>query len=89
MLLPHPMAAHYTPDEIAETLDGISQGTYARLWSLLPAAQAKPMGGDGSDGTREWPEATERAESVLAIWPLLTEAERAEINAALSSEEAA
>lgn len=81
----HPMAQHYTPDEAAETLDGVSPETYARLWNLLGEMEStKPLGGDGSDGTVEWPEPTEPDHSLLAIWSTLTEAEQAEINDALA-----
>lgn len=44
---------YYTPDEVAETLSGISTGTYQKLWELVDHLdrnkQAVPMGGDRHD----------------------------------------
>lgn len=85
---PAPGLELYTPDEVAETLEGISAPTCTKLWNLLGTmTETKPLGGDGSDGTVEWPEPTEAAHSVVAIWKELTPAERAEINAAFLAEE--
>lgn len=80
----------WTPDEVAECLDGISDPTYAELWNALGGmAETKPLGGDGSNGTVEWPEPTERKHSVVAIWSQLTERARSEINAAWAAKEGA
>lgn len=83
----HMMAEHWTPDEVAEALDGISMATTARLWNLMEehmGDDTKPLGGDGSDGTVEWPEPTEANHSVMAIWKYLTEEEQEEINRAFT-----
>jgi hypothetical protein len=71
---PHEAASYWTPDEVAEALDGISAQTSARLWALLPQAGEQPAS--------EWPEPVVVEASVASIWQHLTEAERAEINAA-------
>lgn len=84
---PHDDAGYWTPDEAAEALEGVSPETSARLWALMDGmAEVKPLGGDGSDGTVEWPEPTEDRHSLLGIWSGLTDAERDEINAALTNE---
>lgn len=87
MVAPHEMIRHYTPDELAETLDGVSLQTSARLWNLMDEhmTETKPLGGDGSDGTVEWPEPTQKHHSALMIWEHLTEVEQVEINTALST----
>lgn len=49
---------YWTPDECAECLPGISKSLYARLWQLLGEIKKKdrvPLGGDGSNGTIEFP----------------------------------
>lgn len=48
----------YTPDEVAETVDGINADTYRELWNVLnePAFNKRPLGGDGSNGTIEVPD---------------------------------
>ena len=74
MTAPHEAASYWTPDEVAEALDGISTKTSARLWALLPQAGEQPAS--------EWPEPVIAEASVASIWQHLTEAERAEINAA-------
>lgn len=71
---PHDAASYWTPDQVAEALDGISAQTSARLWALLPQAGEQPAS--------EWPEPVVVEASVASIWQHLTEAERAEINAA-------
>ena len=73
---------YWTADEIAECLDGISHGTYIRLWNI-PSRRSKPLGGDGSDSTTELPIVDTRyTNQPRSFWPLLTEDERQEITAA-------
>lgn len=85
MIAPHPMAQYWTPDEIAEALGGISLALTARLWELMDKMpEHKPLGGDGSNGTVEWPEPTQKRHSVEAVWEYLTESEREAINLALT-----
>ena len=87
---PHEAAKYWTPDEVAEALDGISDATSSRLWALMnQMKEHAPLGGDGSNGTVEWPEPIEEGHSVRAIWHLLTEDERREINAAFEAQESA
>lgn len=48
-----------TCDQIAECYDGISKDLYKKLWEITSAAsnagKAQPLGGDGSNGTVEYP----------------------------------
>ena len=76
---------YWTPDEVAECLDGVSQPTYVRLWAILDelvaSGKAVPVGGDGSDGTIETPPEPDAFKSgkMSAVWPMLTEAEQIEL----------
>lgn len=77
----------WTPDEAAECLSGVSPSLYARLWELLdgiPEGDRKPLGGDGTNGTVEYPPEPDSYPkgTVAAIWRHLTEEQRAELNAA-------
>ncbi len=80
--------SHYSVDEAAECVSGISEDTYAELWNALGAAEAagtaKPPGGDGSDGTTEEPiySAGEYGSDLVAAWPNLSEAARINIHEA-------
>tara|TARA_R110000787_G_scaffold280188_1_gene390782 strand:+ start:1065 stop:1304 length:240 start_codon:yes stop_codon:yes gene_type:complete len=78
MTAPHESAHYWTPDEVAEALGGISMATSSRLYELMPHAAEKPA--------CEWPEPTDTTESVVALWPHLTEAERLEVNAGFEAE---
>lgn len=73
---PHTALSLWTPDEVAECLP-VSRATSARLWELLPQVAPQPAS--------EWPEPVEQGSSVVALWPLLTEAERKEINEAYTA----
>jgi len=85
---------HYTPDEVAETLGGISSSTYVRLWNILlelkKSDQAAPMGGDVHDpenGVVEDPFSRrdivgEGKGNMISIWDRLTPEEQSEINEA-------
>ena len=72
---------HWTADQIAECLDGIADDTYRALWQITAEAQdKKPLGGDGSDGTHEWPEVTtHHGNQPSVFWARLTEAQRENI----------
>jgi hypothetical protein len=77
----------WTPDEAAECLSGISEALYARLWELLdhiPEGDRKPLGGDGTNGTVEYPPepGSYRKGTIAALWRHLTEEQQAELNAA-------
>lgn len=84
---------HYSADEVAECVSGISKETYAELWNALGEAEAagtaKPLGGDGSDGTIEEPVITsgEYGSDLVAIWPRLSEAARRNIHQAAEAAE--
>lgn len=76
----------WTPDEAAECLS-VGDALYTRLWNLLeemPEKDRKPLGGDGTNGTVEYPPepGSYVKGSVKGIWGKLTEAEQAELNAA-------
>ena len=76
---------YWTPDEVAECLDGVSRPTYVRLWEiageLKRTGRAVPLGGDGSDGTIETPPEPDAYKSgkMGALWHLLTDAQRVEL----------
>ena len=94
---------YITPDEVAETLDGISQQTGLRLWDLLSQTEqegtAAPIGGERHDPYGEFGTPmvedpysrrdliSEERGSVVAVWDRLTEAERQEINAAMARQD--
>lgn len=77
---------HYSVDEVAECVSGITKETYAELWKALEEAEdagtAKPLGGDGSDGTTEEPiySEGEYGSDLVAAWPKLSEAARRNIH---------
>lgn len=72
----------WTPDEVAECMDGISTEIYRRLWELLETIPAMPVGGDGSYGTVEVPpEPDAYLECKMgAIWNKLTPDEQEHIS---------
>ena len=77
--------SYWTPDEVAECLDGVSDSTYVRLWAILDELEASgkavPVGGDGSGGTIETPPEPDAFKSgkMAAVWDRLTEAEQIEL----------
>jgi hypothetical protein len=95
MNLTHPPErfTHYSVDEVAECVPGITEETYAELWNALGEAEAagtaKPLGGDGSDGTIEEPviSSGEYGSDLVAAWPKLSEAARANIHEAAKAME--
>lgn len=73
---------HYSVDEVAECISGITSATYTELWNYLGKADnPKPVGGDGSDGTTEEPivSSGEYGTDLVAAWPHLSEAARQNI----------
>lgn len=73
-----------TLDEVAECYDGISKDLYSKLWRLTSecekAKTARPLGGDGSNGTTEEPIiGGGYANELGQAWSLFTDAEKAEI----------
>ena len=79
---------YHSVDEVAECVSGLTDVTYAELWSALEeahkAGNATPLGGDGSDGTIEEPVITsgEYDSDLAAAWPKLSEAARRNIHEA-------
>lgn len=73
--------AHYTADEIAETLP-VQSETGRRLWEISNAACANgtqtPSGGDGTDGTVETPgdRIGDFGDQGQALWDQLNSDER-------------
>lgn len=73
---------HWSLDEVAECLEGLSQETYSELWEMLELAEhKKPLGGDGSNGTTEEPLITEGEydSDLAAAWPKLSAESRLNI----------
>ena len=75
---------YWTADEIAECLDDISHDTYVRLWQITGESEkngtAKPLGGDGSNGTTELPiVADSYGNQPRGFWNSLTTEQRKEI----------
>jgi len=82
-----------TADEVAECLEGVSSETYSRLWAVTSeveqAGKAKPLGGDGSNGTCEEPIVSNGYDnSMKNVWKKLTPAERQELADAYKKEQA-
>lgn len=71
---------NWTADEIAECLP-VGDHTYRRLWQIsAEASNKKPLGGDGTGGTVEWPEVrSDCDDQPLSFWEKLTKEEQADI----------
>jgi len=86
--------SYFSVDEVAECVEGITPDTYTELWKCLEEADkagtAKPMGGDGSDGTTEEPiiSSGTYGSDLVAAWPKLSEAARRNICEAAAKLEA-
>jgi len=87
-----PRLASWTPDQVAETLP-VSSALSSRLWELLSQiskGRRVPQGGDPAKdpGTVEFPPEPDSHMSgrMGAVWRKLTDAEKAEINAAIKKE---
>lgn len=83
----HPVpdwADMWTLDEVAECLD-VSGELSGKLWSMLekiPEGDRTPMGGDGTGGTVEYPDARwnpEDSDKLHHHWDSLSESEQKEI----------
>ncbi len=85
---------YYTPDEVAECFDDLSRETRTRLWELLnelvKKGKAVPVGGDGSDGTIEYPPEPDayRSGKMGAVWHKLNAKQQREIVDAWNAREA-
>lgn len=81
----------YTADRVAECLH-VSEDLYIKLWKILEEAEnPTPLGGDGSNGTVETPDAqldSDNDDKVPNFWNKLTDAERTEVNAAYAKHKA-
>lgn len=100
----NPGLKYYSPDEVGETLAGISKNTYGRLWELVSqqeqAGTAAPIGGDrhdpyGEHGTPMVEDPQSRMDimsggqgNMESVWDQLTPEEQQEINAAYEREQA-
>lgn len=83
----------YSPDEVAETINGITKETYRELWTLLsetPKKHQVALGGDGSDGTAETPGDTFTGEEwrMPDYWKKLSEAAQQNIIEAVAKDKA-
>ncbi len=80
----------WTADEVAECLPGIGNDLYDKLWGILGDAKSPtPLGGDGTNGTVEYPcgrQNPENDDKAPHWWNKLTEQEQAIINKAIESE---
>jgi len=101
---PHPGLEYYTPDEVAETLEGISTSTYQKLWDLVDHLDSQgkgaPMGGDRHDPQGEFgPPMVEDPGSrrdlvgggqgnIVSVWGMLSPEQQQEINAAKQADDA-
>lgn len=49
---------YWRADQVAECVSGITDALYARLWQIqIAASNPTPLGGDGTNGTVETPDA--------------------------------
>ncbi len=73
---------YWTLDEIAECLP-VGHDLYKKLWKLLDECEkTTPIGGDGTNGTVEYPDArygTTEDDKPRQFWIKLTESEQQEI----------
>ena len=88
----------WTADEVAECLSyqrhlpdsyGDSDRLYKRLWDILAATNPTPLGGDGSDGTVEYPDGRRdprNDDKAPHWWNRLDPVEQAAIAAAFTAE---
>jgi hypothetical protein len=82
---------YWTADEIAECQSGITPEASRELWEIqskyFNAGKAKPRGGDGTNGTVEFPEVSDHyADQPLQFWNEITELTQRNINSAFKKE---
>lgn len=65
---------HWSPDQIAETVDGITESTYRELWAFVPEYEDAPRG--------EAP--GEVVIGMARFWDRLTEEAQVNINEAIT-----
>lgn len=79
----------WTVTEVAECIDGIDDDLCRKLWRFLNEAKnPTPMGGDGTNGTVEYPEQRRdpgNDDKLAQVWDKLTEDEQAQIVAGEAS----
>jgi hypothetical protein len=77
----------WTPDQVAECVDGITPATYRELWGVLnePKFRKRAMGGDGSNGTTELPD--DGGGDLRRAWRVLSDDAKANIIAAAEPHE--
>ena len=81
---------YWRADEIAEGLS-VRHDTYVRLWEIVAECEkngtAKPLGGDGSDGTTELPKVADSySNQPHSFWTAQTPAQQQEIASAYDKE---
>jgi len=85
----------WSADEVAECVQGITPATSDELWEAVvkseKAGTAKPLGGDGSDGTTEIPivSSGEYGTDLVAVWPRLSLEARTNIHECYERRESA
>jgi len=71
---------YWTADEVAECIPGVGNDLYRKLWRALSEAKnPTPLGGDGSNGTVEYPDgrrSPDNDDKAPHWWGELTEEER-------------
>lgn len=80
---------YMTPDEVAECIS-LSDDTYGVLWKLLsetPKSERKPLGGDGTNGTVEYPPEPDVGKRMNDYWQMLTRTQQEEIITACKKED--
>lgn len=91
MVAMHEGLRSWTPDQVAECLS-VGRDTYSTLWELLSnliaRGEAVPLGGDGSDGTIEYPAEQDAYMSgkMGAVWHLLSVKQQEDINQAYQAD---
>ena len=77
---------YWTPDSVAECLDGVPDRLYRKLWAVVSDLEQEgksvPLGGDGSDGTIETPadDGSYASGRMAAVWHLFTTEEQQLLN---------
>jgi len=84
MITPHEATAFYTPDQIAECMEGITDSSYMDLWSTvehLPKISQAQM----EDGMT--PSDYRQICAVSTVWDRLEESTQKNVNEVLQAEE--
>jgi hypothetical protein len=79
MLTPNSLFDVWSPDTVAECLEGVSRELYRRLWAIVPQYDGEPRSEVPDDFDRR---------CVARFWDQFTDAERAELNRLAEAEDA-